>query len=121
MGSKMKKPTHTFRETNLVPQPIWESRNKRKTDDLVLAKEKKNIFCNIYFVQRKCVQHLHLYFISMYRVLNKLSDYIYFWISKNITLQYLYLKSSKALSISLNKHAPIKNRYVRLMSSSICR
>ena len=39
--------------------------------------------CKVYFVQRKFFEHLGL--ISMYSLLNILSEYIYFNISKNIT------------------------------------
>ena len=41
-------------------------------------------------------------FISMYNVLNTLSEYTYFYISKKNTLFYLFLKSSKAFCVSLN-------------------
>ena len=46
-------------------------------------KKKKDIFCNVYFVRREFLQDLC--FISTYSVLNKLSEYTYFHISKNIT------------------------------------
>ena len=36
-------------------------------------KEKESIFCTVYFVRRKFVYHF--YFISMYSVLNTLSEY----------------------------------------------
>ena len=39
-------------------------------------------FCNVYFVQR---DFFNMCFISMCSVLNKLSEYMYFYISKNIT------------------------------------
>ena len=48
-----------------------------------LRKKKEGIFCNVYFVRKKFFQHLC--FISSYGVLNKLSEYIYFYISKTIT------------------------------------
>ena len=66
-------------------------------------KKKEDIFCKIYFVQRKLFYHLC--FISMYRVLNTLSEYSYFDISKNITSYTfrLFLESSKAFSVSLSK------------------
>ena len=47
---KMENPTHSFRETNLVIQPIKETQIKNKTDQLELAKEKRGhllhcLFC----------------------------------------------------------------------------
>ena len=51
--SKMENPAHSFRETNLVLQFIWESQIKSKT---VMSwssrKKKEDIFCTAYFVQR---------------------------------------------------------------------
>ena len=51
-------------------------------------RKKRAFFVTVYFVQKKFFWHL--YFISMYSVLNTLSEYTYFYISKNITL-YLFL------------------------------
>ena len=53
-----------------------------------LAKEKKGIFCTIYFVQKNSFDIFC--FISMYVVLNTLSKYRYFYISKSVTL-YTFL------------------------------
>ena len=53
-----------------------------------LAKEKKGIFCTIYFVQKNFFDIFC--FISMYVVLNTLSEYTYFYISKSVTL-YTFL------------------------------
>ena len=38
----------------------------------------------------------------MYSVLNKLSEYIHFYISKKLLVICLFLKSAKAVSVSLN-------------------
>ena len=48
-------------------------------------------------------EFLHLYFFSMYGVLNKFSEYIYFYISKSLfhMLFCLLLKWPKAFSVSL--------------------
>ena len=50
----MENPTHSFRETNLVLQLKEESQIKSKT---VISwssrEEKEDIFCTIYFAQRK--------------------------------------------------------------------
>ena len=51
-------------------------------------KKKEFIFCAVYFVRRKFFKDLC--FISMYSVLNTLSDDTYFYISKNIT-SYTFL------------------------------
>ena len=51
-------------------------------------KKKQGIFCTVYFVQWKPFKHLC--FISMYSVLNRLSEYTYFYKSKNIT-SYTFL------------------------------
>ena len=50
-----------------------------------LRKKQERTFCNVYFVRRKLFKHL--YFTSMYSILNKLSEYIYiytFSISKKL-------------------------------------
>ena len=44
MASKMENPTHSFRETSFVPQLIYESQIKSKTDVLELAKERRAHF-----------------------------------------------------------------------------
>ena len=86
---KMENPTHSFRETNLVVQLIEELQMKSKT---VMSwssrKKKEGIFCTVYFVYR--LYRNSLCFITMYIVLNTLSEYTYFYISKNIT-SYTFL------------------------------
>ena len=77
---------HGFREMNLKVQLTSESQTESKTDELELATEK--FFCTVYFVWRKFFKHLC--FISMYSILNTLSEYTYFSISKNIT-SYTFL------------------------------
>ena len=52
-------------------------------------KKKKGIFCTIYFVQRNFF-FFNIYFISMYSILNTLSEYKHLYISKNIT-SYTFL------------------------------
>ena len=68
-------------------------------------KKKVCIFFNVNFMRRKFLWHLC--FVSMYSVLNKLSEHIYFillHIKKHYFIHFccLFLKSSKAFSISLN-------------------
>ena len=72
----------------------WSSQKKTKNKN----KNKKNdgIFCTVYFVRR---YFFNICFISIYRALNTLSEYKYFYISKNITL-YTFL-SPKAFSVTL--------------------
>ena len=65
-------------------------------------KKKERIFCTVYFVWSKFF--LTFGFISKYSVLNKLSEYIYFYIAKKhyfIHFCCLFLKSSKSYSVSL--------------------
>ena len=83
----MKKPKHSFRETNLVLQLISESQIKTV---MIWSSRKKNegVFCTVYFVRSKFFYNFC--FISMYCVLTALSEYTYFFISKNITL-YTFL------------------------------
>ena len=47
-----------------------------------LQKKKEGTFCTYYSVRKEIFYHS--YFISMYSLLNILSEYTYFYISKNI-------------------------------------
>ena len=79
--SKMENPSHSFRETNLVLQLIEESESKSRTVMSSKSRKKEEgIFCTVYFVQRNFFKHMC--FISMYGLLNTLSEYTYFYISK---------------------------------------
>ena len=94
--SKMENLTHTFRETILALQLIQESRIKSKT--VMSWKERKKIAFFVIVI----LSEGNLYdmcFVSTYSVLNKLSKYIYFYISKNIT-SYTFLLLSKTLKSS---------------------
>ena len=71
-----------------------------------LAKEKKGIFCTVYFVRSMYwIEYMYwmMYWIEFKKLLNRLSKYTHFQISKNITSYTfcLLLKSSKAFSVSL--------------------
>ena len=81
--SVMENGTHSFRETNLVLQLIEESQIKKENCDEL--EKKQGIFCTIYFVRRKFFGHLC--FIC---ALDTLSEYTYFYISKNFT-SYTFL------------------------------
>ena len=89
MESKMENPTHSFRETNLVLKLIEESEIKSKTDELELAQEKRRhflyrLFCPNFFAVVEDLCH-----ISICSVLNILSEYTYFYISKT----YFHIKN----------------------------
>ena len=82
--SKMDNSTHSFRETNLVLQLIQELPIKSNTViSLGSPKKKEGIFCTTSFLQTNFFKHLC--FISIHGVLNTLSEYTYFYISRNIT------------------------------------
>ena len=66
---------------------IWSSRKK-----------KKGIFCTIYFVRRK---FFDICFILLYSVLNTISEYTYFSVSKNVTLYTALLVFKHVKSVSL--------------------
>ena len=69
-------------------------------------KKKEGAFCTAYFVRKKFYQHLC--FISMYSVLNKLSK-IHILLHTKKKQFCLFLKSSKAFSVSLNPN-PFRNK-----------
>ena len=78
-GSKRENPPHTFRDTNFMFQLIYKNRELKIKLWWARAYGKNGcIHYNAYFVQRK-LMHCW-YFISIYRILNKLSEYIYSFI-----------------------------------------
>ena len=101
IGSKMGNPTHGFRGMNIILlQFIQGLQIKSKTVMSLSSRNKQEwIFCNVYFVRKKS---FIMCFISMYSVLNKLQEYIYFYISKNTTLLLLVFKITKTLKSILN-------------------
>ena len=85
---KMKNPTHGFGETSLALQLILKSQIKSKTVMSWSSQTKKeDNICTVSFARRK---FFNIFFISMYSVMNTLSEYAVFYISKNITL-YTFL------------------------------
>ena len=102
--SETENPAPTLRKKNLVVQLIEESRIRNKAV-MSQSSRKKNkcIFYNVYFVLRRYLWCL--YFIPMYIILNKLSRYIYFCISKSITscAFLLVFKIAKSLQSMLNE------------------
>ena len=66
------------------------------------AKEKRGHFLYHLFCPIEIFKYL--WFISVYSVLNTLSEYTYFYISKSITLYtFLFLKFSKPFIVSSNR------------------
>ena len=104
--SKMENPTHSSRVMHHVLQLVEELRIKSKTVmSLSSWKKKEWISCNVYFVQRKLFEHLR--FISMYSIEWTFEIYILLLIKKNYFIYFcsLFLKSSKAFSVSLNNNS----------------
>ena len=103
-NSKVENLTQSFRETNLVVQLIYESQIKSKT---VMSwssrKKKEDIFCTVYFLRRKyfynicilsqCIVYL-IHFQNIHIFTNQ-KTFLH-------TLFCLFLKLSKALSVSSN-------------------
>ena len=95
--SKMENSTHnskrpslsfsSYKNRKLIVKLWWVGAHKRK----------KSIFCTVYFVRRKFFYHLC--FISMYNVLNTLSEYLYFTYQKILvhTLSLLVFKIVESL------------------------
>ena len=78
----MENPKHSFSKTNCVLQLILESQIKSKTvmSWSLRKKRKKRDFFVLFILSEG-----NICFIPMYSVLNKLSEYIYFYIWRNIT------------------------------------
>ena len=92
--------SHTqFQRDELVLQLIQELQIKSKT--VMSWKEKRGHFFPVYFVRRNIFKIC----VSSQCILNTLSEYTYFCITKNFTsytfLLLFNLKSSKAFSVSL--------------------
>ena len=87
-----------------------------------LQKKWEYNFCTIYFVQRKFFWHTS--FISMYSVLNELSDYIYFYIPKSMLLHTILLfvfkivKSRKCILKGLIKQEVYIKRHDKISKTS---
>ena len=80
--------TRSFKETNLVLQLIQESQIKCKTVMSWSSRKKKEcIFLTLILSEGI---FLNIYFMSIYSVLNTLSEHTYFYISKNI-ISYTFL------------------------------
>ena len=104
-NSKMENPTHGFRETNLVLRVIQESQIKSKT---VISwnsrKKKKGAFFAPFFFRRGFFKDLC--FISMYSILDTLSEYNTFTYQKTLphTLVLLFSKFVGSLQCILDEN-----------------
>ena len=87
----------SYKNRELKVKLWWVGAHERK---------KSALFCNIYFVLRKFF--LNLCFISMYWVLHKIQNIYTFTYQKTLlhTFFRLFLKSSKAFSVSLTEEIP---------------
>ena len=86
--SRMENLTHSFIETNLVLQLIKELQIKSKTVmSWTLQKKRGHLSHHLFCLKEN---FLHLCFISMYSVLKTLSEFKYFYKSKNIA-SYTFL------------------------------
>ena len=96
----MENPTHRFRDTNLALKLIWESPIKIKTVMSSRKKKRGHFLYHLFCANGTVFKNSS--FMSMYSVLNTLSKYIYFYISKNITsyTSVAFLKSLKAFEPS---------------------
>ena len=98
MESKMKNPTHSFREMNLVLQLIQESQIKSKTDDLELAKEKRGHFlCRLL-----CPKRVFFKICVLFQRLQCLEHIFKIYILSHIRKHH-FIKSSKVFSVSLRR------------------
>ena len=73
---------------------------------------------NVYFVRREFFEHVC--FISMYSILNSLSKYIYFYISKNIA-SYIFLlvfKIVESLQCILKEHFIFQLYFIKLSAAT---
>ena len=84
--SKMENPTHSFtfyRDEPYASAHIIIANKSKTVMSWSSRKKREDIFCTVSFVRKEFFQDLC--FISIYRVLNAISEYTYFYISKNIT------------------------------------
>ena len=95
----MEKLTHAIRDTNLGLQLIYESPIKNETVMSWSSQKKKEcIFCSVYFASRKFLNFI----ITMYSVLNKISEYVYFYESKTFTRFFVDFKIVESLRYFLD-------------------
>ena len=81
----MENPTHSFRETNYFSS--YKNRKyKSKTNELELAKGKSAIF--VAFILSKEI-FVTLFFFVIYSVINTLSEFTYFYVSKSTSYSFV--------------------------------
>ena len=98
--SKLENPTLSFREANLVLQLIWESQIKTVMS-WSLWKKIESIFSTVYFVWRE----LFVFYFNLQPTEYTFSICILLHIKKHYFIHFccLFLKPSKAFSVSLSK------------------
>ena len=99
---KIEIPTHSFGETNVVLQLMQESQKKGKTVMRWISRKKKEeIFCTVYFVQRKLFWHIWFISIIVYKI--HFQNVHTFTYQKTLFHTHFccFLKSSKIFSVSL--------------------
>ena len=88
MERKVENHTHSFRETNLVFQLILESQIKSNTLINWSSRKKKKVFFVSFVLSEGNSLNIFVCIFSkciVYWILNTLSEYTYFYISKDIT------------------------------------
>ena len=91
-GSIIENPSHAFRETNLVLQPILESRIKYKSVIIWSSRTKKECIFSRVYILSQCVE----YWINFQNIFTFAYQKTQFY-----TLFCLFLKYSKASSVPL--------------------
>ena len=82
---KIENTTNGFRDTNLVLQLIHESQIKSKTAMSWSSRKKKRAFFVPFVLSEGNIFKICVLYQYIHSVLNTLSEYRYFYISKNIT------------------------------------
>ena len=99
----MENPTHSFTAMNHVHQLVSEVLIKSEAV-MSWSLQKKNSAFFVTFILSKGSFTYHLGFIPIYSVLNKLSEYIYFYILKTLlhAILLLVFKIDESLQCILN-------------------
>ena len=109
--SKMENPTHSFRETNLVLQLIYEFQIKNKTDELELAKEKQDIFYIVYFVRRNFFLTF-VFYLKVHCIEYTFRIYILLHIHKHYFIHFFVFKIFESLKCILKGFAIFTGKHL---------